>query len=360
MLPFRIVVGCCLSGFAAAQSVQHHVVPASAAAVDADSFGWLAGASSPLRQQHLVAPQHLTGLVGRTLTALEFRRTAAAEAYQGGLMNVAVTLAHAPHGPLDASATFAVNLGVGGVLVFAGDVALPSSPAPSPGPAIGWTPDNIVRIAFTAPFVYLGGPLCVDVVGAPVAGQTADWWMADAASDPVVGATTELGGGCGAYGGVAKRWSSVSAYTLLPGAYASFEAIGPAWSIGICAFGARSAQPIPLALLGFQSPAACSLMLASLDAMMLAPFVPAAAPALQHLGGHASVVLRVPNDPAVFGATLTTQWLEWTQQATSNAIEWTVANAPPSLGMALLEGHPQEPSGNLTVHLAHVLRFESQ
>lgn len=362
MLPFRIVVGCCLAGFAAAQSVQHHVVPASAAAVDADSFGWLAGASTPLRQQHLVGPQHLTALVGRALTALEFRRTAAAEAYQGGLMNLTVTLAHAPHGPLEASATFAANLGAGGVLVFQGDVALPPSPATAAGAgvAVGWTASNVVRVQFSTPFVYQGGPVCVDVVGAPVAGQAADWWMADAVSDPVVGATTDLGGGCGAYGGAAKRWSSVSAHTLLPGAHASFEAIGPAWSLGICAFGARAPQPIPLALLGFQSPASCSLMLASVDAMMVAPFVPDANPALQHLGGHAAVALRVPSDPAVFGATLTTQWLEWTQQATSNAIEWSVANAAPTLGMALLEGHPQEASGQLTVHLAHVLRFESQ
>jgi len=76
--------------------------------------------------------------------------------------------------------------------------------------------------------------------------------------------------------------------------------------------------------------------------------------------GLAAVEVRVPNDPAVFGATMTTQWLEWSQQASSNAIEWTVANAAPGLGMALLEGHPQEASGHLTVHLAHVLRFESQ
>jgi hypothetical protein len=359
MLPFRIVVGCCFAGFAAAQSVQHHVVPPAVASADGDSFAWLAGASAPLRQQHLVAASRLTGLVGRTLTALEFRRTAANEAYQGGAMALAVTVAHAPHGPLEASAAFADNLGGAGVAVFQGTVALPASPAVAGG-APSWTPENVVRIPFTTPFAYLGGPLCIDVVGAQVAGQSTDWWMADAVSDPVVGAVADLGGGCGAYGGVSKRWSSVGAHTLLPGSFAQFEAIGPAWSFGVCAFGSRAPAPIPLAWLGFNSPAGCSLMLASVDALMVAPFLPAADAALQHLGGHASLSLRVPNDPSVFGATLTTQWLEWSQQATSNAIEWTVANSAPTLGMALLEGHPQEPTGNLTTHLAHVLRFESQ
>lgn len=358
----RLVVFACLAAVAVAQSAQHHVVPAGAASTDANSFGWLAGASAPLRQQHLIAAHHLTPLVGRTLTALEFRRTAANEAYQGGATTLAVTLAHAPHGPLDASHDFAANLGAGGVLAFQGTVALPNSPASASGPgaAVGWTAANVVRVPFTTPFVYQGGPLCVDVVGAPIAGQTADWWMADAVFEPVAGATTDLGGGCGAYGGASKQWSFVNARSLLPGAYAQFEAYGPPGSFGLCAFGARSPLPIPLALLGFASPASCALMLGSVDAILAAVFVPDADPGLLHRGGLAAVEVRVPNDPAVFGATMTTQWLEWSQQASSNAIEWTVANAAPGLGMALLEGHPQEASGHLTVHLAHVLRFESQ
>lgn len=362
MQPIRLVVFACLAAAAAAQSVQHHVVPAGATSVDANSFGWLAGASAPLRQQHLIAAHHLTGLVGRTLTALEFRRTAANESYAGGATSLTVTLAHAPHGPLAASRDFAANLGAGAVTVFQGAVALPNSPAVAAGPggAVAWTPDHVVRAPFSVPFVYQGGPLCVDVVGAPIAGQHADWWMADAVFEPVAGATTELGGGCGAYGGASRQWSFVNARSLLPGAYAQFEAYGPPGSFGLCAFGARSPLPIPLALLGFASPASCQLMLSSVDAILASVFVPDADPGLLHRGGLASVEVRVPNDPAVFGATMTTQWLEWSQQASSNAIEWTVANAAPGLGMALLEGHPQEASGHLTVHLAHVLRFESQ
>lgn len=362
MTCFRVFLSLGLAAAAAAQSPLHVVVPATAAANDANSFEWLAGASDPLRQQNLIDGSHLAALVGRSLTALEFRRHAAAEIYQGGAMSLSVTLSHAAHGPLEASQAYAANVGANATLVFQGTVALPTSPAVAAGPGatVAWTSANVLRIPFTTPFVYQGGPLCVDVVGAPIAGQNATWWMADAVAEPVAGAAVQLGGGCGAYGGSAHAWSHVGVRSLLPGAYAPFEAYGPPGSLGLCAFGSRSPLPIPLALLGFNSPAGCSLMLATIDALHVAPFVPAADPGLLHRGGLASTQLRVPNDPAVFGATLTTQWFEWSQQATSNAIEWSVANAAPSLGMALLEGHPQEATGRLTVHLAHVLRFEAQ
>lgn len=357
-----ILVAAAIAAVVPAQSPLHVVVPASAATADANSFEWLAGASSPLRQQNLIAASHLTALVGRTLTALEFRRTAANEAYDGASMTLHVNLSHAPHGPLEARSDYASNVGANPTTVFQGTVALPTSPAVSAGPGapVAWTTDNVLRIPFATPFHYAGGPLCVDVVGTPVAGQSTSWWMADAVFEPIAGSVSDLGGGCGAYGGPQKRWSHVSARSLLPGAYAQFEAYGPPGSLGMCVFGHRSPQPIPLALLGFPSPANCELMLGVLDMLVLAPFVPDANPGLLHRGGLASVELRVPNSPAVFGATLSTQWFEWTQQATSNALEWTVASAAPSLGMALLEGHPQEATGTLSVHLAHVLRFEAQ
>lgn len=356
-----ILVLAALAAVVPAQSQQHVVVPASAAASDANSFEWLAGASAPLRQQNLIAASHLASLVGRTLTALEFRRTAAAEAYAGASMSLQVTLSHAPHGPLDARNDYAANVGLDATSVFQGTVTLPTSPAvpAGPGAPVAWTANNVLRIAFTAPFVYLGGPLCVDIVGTPIAGQSTSWWMADAVFEPIAGSVTDLGGGCGAYGGPQRRWSYVSARSLLPGAYAQFEAYGPVGSLGICAIGPRSAQPIPLTLLGFPASAGCDLNIGLLDMLVLAPFLPDANPGLLHRGGLAAVELHVPNSPAVFGAQLTTQWFEWTQQATSNALEWTIANAAPSLGMALVEGHPQEPRGNLSVHLAHVLRFEA-
>ena len=115
-----------------------------------------------------------------------------------------------------------------------------------------------------------------------------------------------------------------------------------------------------MSALGFPSGPGCDLMRGSVDALFLEMFEPETHPGLLARGGMAEVRIKIPADPSVFGATLSTQWLEWSQMATSNAIEWTVASAIPTLDMALLEGHPQEATGELTVHLAHVVRFESQ
>ncbi len=78
------------------------------------------------------------------------------------------------------------------------------------------------------------------------------------------------------------------------------------------------------------------------------------------VSGYALPPQFVRDQPQVLGLGMTTQWLEWSQFATSNAIEWSVATAPATLDMALLEGHPQSPTGELSVHLAQVLRFQFQ
>lgn len=83
-------------------------------------------------------------------------------------------------------------------------------------------------------------------------------------------------------------------------------------------------------------------------------------PELAARGGRADLELPIPALPALLGVTLTTQWFDWTQQATSDAIEWTIAPTLPTLDMALVEGHPSEATGLATPHIAPVLRFEFQ
>ncbi|MFY9345086.1 MAG: hypothetical protein WAT39_21525 [Planctomycetota bacterium] len=347
-----------LAALLPAQSPQTTVVPASYATTDAVSHLWVAGASRDVRQQTLVGPSHLGALVGRTLTAIELRRSATNETYQGGTASLTVTLSTSPNVPLTCSQTFAANVGNDAAQVFAGNVTLPHSP-PATGPAVGWTTANTVRIAFTTPFAYQGGTLCIDVVGHPVAGQNANWWMADAEFEDLAGTTAEIGTGCGSFGGPHGRWSFVSARTLLPGGYARFWAEGPPNSIGIAAFGAPGALPIPLTAFGLPAPAGCNLWLGSLDTMMVAVFEPEVHPLA--LGrASAEVRIRIPNNASVFGVTLATQWLEWSQLAVSNAIRWTVAGAIPTLDMAAIEGHPMESRGEVAVHMAHVLRLEHQ
>lgn len=337
---------------------QFTVVPAACAGADATSHLWIAGASADLRQQTLIGPSHLTTLVGRTLLALELRRSAANETYAGGTAHLVVRLSTAPRPPLRGSPTFAQNVGSDEVQVFAGAVALPTS-APEPGPAVPWTPANVVRIPFTAPFVYLGGTLCVDVTGQAQPGLTADWWMADAVFEDLAGTAAPGGAGCGPYGGPLGQWSFVSTRQLVPGAHARFTAHGTPWGIGIAMLGQRSPFPIPMTALGLPAPG-CDLHLMTLDLLLPALFVPELHPGLQSLGGFAEVRPWIPDDAAMFGVTLTAQWLDLGPLRLSNAIEWTIAGAMPSLDLAVVEGHPAEPAGEIAVHMAHVLRLEHQ
>ena len=122
-----------------------------------------------------------------------------------------------------------------------------------------------------------------------------------------------------------------------------------------------SAQPtpIPLATFGIPTPNCyCHLQPGTIVGSVVVPFVPELVPAVQYRGGVADFRLYLPNQSWMFGVQLTTQWFELSQMATSNAITWTVAGAMPTLDMALIEGDPGDATGEVSVHLAHVLRLE--
>jgi hypothetical protein len=71
----------------------------------------------------------------------------------------------------------------------------------------------------------------------------------------------------------------------------------------------------------------------------------------------ADYIVPIPNISNIIGSTLTTQWVEWTQQVSSNALTWTIGNAP-SIQMAHVDGYATDLTGELFVDLAHVVRFE--
>jgi hypothetical protein len=339
-----------------AQSPQHLVVPAAYTNDDAISYQWIAGASRDVRQQTLIGPAHLTSLIGHTLHAIELRRTAKDEMYLGGSAGMTVTLSTSPKDPLSTSPVFANNVGVDAVQVFTGDVTLPNSPS-APGPVVGWTTDNTVRIEFQVPFVYLGGTLCVDVIGNRKLGQEANWWMADAEFENLATSAVDLGGGCGDYGGANKQWSHVAKRTLVAGGQALFFAYGPPGNLGLVAFGPKFPAGIPMTALGFASLPECELVVSPI-LLDLAFFEPEADPGIASRGGRAEVRLSFPNDPSFLAITFTTQWFELQNWWTSNAIEWTTAATAPQIGMALVEGDPSESTGEVSPHLAHVMRFE--
>jgi hypothetical protein len=356
-----VIVSACSLPSQAAPQTQYAVVPAAYANGDAVSYEWIAGASRDLRQQTVVGAAHLASTVaGHYITALELRRNSANEVYAGGTTTMVVTLSTSPRLPLTVADAYAANTGPDALTVFQGLVALPTSPA-NANSAVGWTPSNTVRIAFQQPFHYQGGTLCVDIVGTRMSGQEANWWMADAEFENIGGTVVQLGPGCGAYGGAQGEWSEIARRSLLPGTYAHFWAYGPPNSIGFVCFGAASPAPISLVSLGLPTPNCYSyLQPGAILAAVIVPFVPEADPSLLGRGGVADYRLHLPDQSWMFGMQLTTQWFEPSQLASSNGITWTVASGMPTLDMALVEGSPSEPKGEVSVHLAHVMRFEYQ
>lgn len=334
----------------ATAQTQFTVVPIAADTTDAVGQLWLPGASGPLRQQEIVGASLLQGLMGKTLSALEFRRNTQNRAFQAGALNMTVTLSISPNDPLSTSSTFANNVGPNPVEVFNGQLQIPASPATTTLP--GWTPDNILRIEFDTPFDYVGGTLCVDMVGSPVAGQEAGWWPADAEQDLATGSIVDLGGGCGLYGGSLNRWATVEARTLLPGGLGRFYAFGPLGSFGILAFGTEFPAGWPLGMALPSAPPNCTMFIDLPIALALIPFEDnSPSPA------RADYLIAIPNTPTITGASLTAQWVEWTQQASSNAITWTVGGVP-GINMAHVDGGATDLVGVLFVDLAHVMRFE--
>jgi len=339
-----------------AQSPQHLVVPAAYQNTDAIGVIWIPGANNPVRMMTLVGASHLQGLVGYELLAIELRRSAENDVYQGGTANLALSLSTSPNVPLTAAREFAPNIGANVQQVWNGPVTIPASPAVT-GTTVPWTQTNVIRIVFQNPFIYTGGTLCVDMVGQPITGQTTDWWMGDAEFENIAGTVTKIGSGCGQYGGPQGEWSGVDSHSLVPGAHAHFFAFGTPGGFALAAFGAASPVPIPLSTFGLQAPG-CNMHLQ--PGLVLATLVTMFVPQQQlaALGGVAEVNIGLPNASWAFGLTLTTQWLDLSQPATSEALQWTIANAMPTLDMAVLEGTPTDPAGILSVHRAHVMRFE--
>lgn len=348
-----------LTSVLAAQN--YAVVPAANAATDAMSYEWIAGATKLQRQQSLVGASHLTALVGRQIQALELRRSAVTEAFAAGSTHMAVSLSTSPNLPLSCSNNFAANVGPDLTAVFSGTVTLPASPATGgTGSPVAWTTNNTVRIAFTTPFLYQGGTLCIDITGTPIVGQ-GTWWMADAIEEGIAGTSSiEIGTGCGAYGGPQRQWSSVAARSLVAGGVGIFRAEGPPYGVTAALFGTATATPFPLSLLGIATPN-CICHLDPLQPVFAMPVL--YEPEVHPLAGPVSIAeiaLQLPAVPQVLGFQMTTQWFDLNQLALSNAFTWQVGTALPGLDMALVEGHPSLPIGNVTTYLAHVFRFEYQ
>lgn len=332
----------------------HATVPAGSDATEGSSLLWLPGTEHALRQQTVVDGSLLTGLVGRDLSALSMRRNGHAGALQGGTAHWTVHLAHAPHGPLQAVPEFAANA-PSPQLVFQGSVSFPASAAPN---GAAWSAQDSVRIDFTQPFRYLGGPLVVDITGTPGAAGPFSW-PADAARENVAGTVTNVGDGCGTLGGMHRRWAHALAETLVAGGTAQFTAWGTPGGLGMACVGSNAiANLYPLAAVLPGAGTGCNVHLVDVLASAAVPFSAPLDPGLASLGGMGHFLLSIPNQPFALGATFATQWIDLTQAfATSNAEVWSIAPAAPSLGMATVQALASESSGVVDPTIGHVIRF---
>ncbi|MCA8966119.1 MAG: hypothetical protein KDC48_14630 [Planctomycetes bacterium] len=357
--PSQFAAAALLSAALAAQSpTLHQTVPAAYAATDANSLLWVAGTGTDVRQQTLIGASHLTNLLGRELLALEIRRTASADAFAGATADWTVQLSHTNRDPLGADRIMDNNVGANAATVFQGLVTAPNSPATT-GSAVPWSTANTIRVVFQTPFVYAGGTLCVDIVGHALPGQTSDWWVGDAVFEDISGTTTTIGNGCGMFGGSNHDWAYVCERTLLPGAFAQFRAHGTTGTFAVAMHGLPAAAPVPLSAFGVPAPG-CSVALdpTQLLSSQVAMFAGTNDPFWPASHGTANVFVALPADPWIFGLTLATQWFDLGQPATSNAVQWTVANQMPSLDLAYIDGVPDDPIGLVTVHHAPVYRFD--
>lgn len=330
-------------------SQSHLVIPSAYTSIDANGLASIPGATLELREQTIVGAAHLTQLIGKQLTAIEFRRNATSTNFDAGAAQLAISISSMMAPTYDCSRDFALNVSANVVQVFNGQVTLPASPAAA-GPSIAWTATNTIKVVFQTPFHYNGGRLCIDMNGSAVPGLEAENWIADARAEDARGIVQNIGGGCGNY----MHHAYVDEYGLVVGSAAKFTTLGTPDSFSFAMTG-HSGPSVPLGLLGFAPPGNCSLMLSTLDIVEPVALTDILNPTI----GYGSWLLDLPNNSALQGLGFTTQWFDWATQATTDALTWTIGSAP-SLDMATIEGDSQSASGRIAQNIAHVMRIEYQ
>ncbi len=344
---------------AAALSAQQALtVPSGNDQADAASLLWVAGFTANVRQQTVIDARHLQPLVGRTITAMSWRRDAQPEPFAGGMAQLTIRLAHSGLDSLSASPSFAANLGSNSHLAFAGLVTIPAAPPLAP-PATSWAATHAVRVSFSSPFVYQGGNLIVDVVGSTVVGQSTPWWPADAVWDGTTGSEQTVGIGSGVHANQLGQWASLSPRSLVPGATAQLWARGTENGLAIAFVGGVGAAPgVPVTAFVPEAMPQSRIYLPLPAQMFVTTFSEILSPGD---GGVAHLRFHIPNQPWALGATFGSQWLDVQQNfATSNAANGAISTVLPTLGMSTITGAAGDVVGSVSITHAHVMRFDYQ
>lgn len=340
---------------------QYHflVVPAVHASTDAAHGYFVGGTVEPRRQLTLLDGPILGLAPGRILHGVAFRRDAADETFSGGTANLTVRLSHAATGSGTASAHFDDNHGMDVTTVFRGTVELPASP-PAPGPDVAWSSTNVVHVPFQLPFVYRGGTLALEVLGAPDPQSNASWWPADAVWQPTGGHVESVGAGCGPWGGPEGEWAFVSPTGLVVGGTASFSALGEPGALALLVI-AGKARPDVLDLRSLGAPGCFAHLeheIGSCGTLFGPPLRP-------QVPGNAVVELHVPAMPGLVGVSFASQWFAIGSHGlvSSNAHAWSLG-APPWAGLAVVTaeqvGSTVPPIGKVVPGCGHVLQFAYQ
>lgn len=195
------------------------------------------------RQQIVIEDSHLLPLVGKSITAIEFRRAKGTDALVGGSSSLTMSLSQSSHAPTDANAVFASNRASAPSVVFSGAVVVPNSPA-NPGPNVPWSVDNVIRVPLQSPYLYMGGHLCIDIDGTWQDGVSTAWWPVDAVCQVFDSSVVDMGPGTGPHCNPSGGWSTVDPGELCAGGEVRMSASGgnPALVMGL--LGRPAAVPI--------------------------------------------------------------------------------------------------------------------
>lgn len=311
----------------AAQSL---TVPATAASRDGTGVLDRVGFERPGRLQILLGEPHLTAAIGSSLRALRLRRDGSRLDLRSGAVHVtitgSVTTGLDPERP---SATFAQNLGGAPTVLFAGFVTLPAAPRLPNRDAAAWQAPDCVSLPFQTPLAYSGGTLCLQLDIVPLAGNATTWWPIDAERSGSSGQAVTRGQACGAV--AADRPASVDVRSLRVGSAATLATLAPPNSLAVLVLGASPVGPIDLAFLGAPG---CTLDVSPDMAVgtTASPAIVSGRPGAAHL------VLPLPHETHLAGATFHAQWLlvDGSQLTTTNALDLTVAAVSPALGASIV------------------------
>ncbi len=346
------------SGLAA----QDVVVPSAYDQQEAGSRGFVAGFEDRFRQQILLHARELGGLIGKQIDALWFRRDAALGLpYAASSSLLTVRLSPAQRSPVAPSSLFTDNSGPAPVTVFNGTVALPASTAAQNPPV--WAAPNAVELRFIAPYPYLGGDLCIEIEGEPVAAGGRILWSVDAVQEFTGSRVRNFGTPCGVGALRSDTTAAASARFLLPGSDAFVTTFGEPGTPGLVMFGAAQTS-VSLQNIGATG---CTLYAAP---TLVVPFVFGTPLGSQLDSGH---LLRIPLPlsanalgMSVFAQGVNLESAPISNPAgitTTNGLELTIGTAMPPAALSTVRslpvasGQPYPASGRVFVGRGPIVRL---